>query len=249
MPKSDSYTNSENNEEDLMIASFNPLDRVIENPKYPLARIYRKSFWTGISDTFDVLVGNHYPAHDHSVYEQEKTHLGVLDILLFPLFAQWLMRIAYPELKGQKPIDEEFNSNVKNEFDKDNTKEYKYPDTMPMPIRILAGAIAYLLEVPRILLGSLLTLVLIPIVAFVHAALFYKSHSLKNEAKNLQINSSLYSSSFSYKTTIREFLRVTNYENFHKSYDEDPGEIVAASDAKKFTIDLNGKQERIVHPF
>ncbi len=43
-----------------MIDSLNPLDRVIEHPEYPMARIYREGFWTGVADTFHVLMGNHY---------------------------------------------------------------------------------------------------------------------------------------------------------------------------------------------
>ena len=66
--------------------SFNPLRIVIENPQYPLARIYRESFWTGLSDTYNVLLG-----HDE---EGKWLHPGVLDVLGYPLLARFLLANA-----------------------------------------------------------------------------------------------------------------------------------------------------------
>ncbi|MCE3237850.1 MAG: hypothetical protein K0R24_831 [Gammaproteobacteria bacterium] len=72
-----------------MIDSLTPWDPVIEHPEYPLARIYRESFWTGIKDTFNVLVGNH-----HDIGWSGKSRKGVLDLLIFPVIGRRLMRFT-----------------------------------------------------------------------------------------------------------------------------------------------------------
>jgi hypothetical protein len=69
-----------------MIDSLNPLEEVIEHSQYPMARIYRESLWTGIKDTFNVLVGNH-----HDMERRGKSRKGVLDLLIFPVIGRRLM--------------------------------------------------------------------------------------------------------------------------------------------------------------
>ncbi|MCE3237852.1 MAG: hypothetical protein K0R24_833 [Gammaproteobacteria bacterium] len=73
-----------------MIDSLDPLDRVIEHPKYRLARIYRDDIWTGIIDTYHVLLGNHY-----DLYLTGGGRKGVLDLLIFPVISRRLIGFAY----------------------------------------------------------------------------------------------------------------------------------------------------------
>lgn len=158
--------------EESMNDSLNPFDSILENPEYPLARIYRESFWTSIGDTYDVIVGNHYRG---SMYKPEPTHLGFLDILIFPLIAQWLMKIAFPEKKAIKEIPDKQKDEVLS--------------SIPLPIRILAGGLAGLLEGLRGTVGILLTLAVLPIVTLVHIFMSFKANSLKEQVKNLKVES------------------------------------------------------------
>ncbi|MBA2648448.1 MAG: hypothetical protein H0U75_02410 [Legionella sp.] len=63
--------------------SINPFDEIIEHSEYPLARIYRQEFFDGIIDTYDVFMGEHY--------NLKKGRKGILDLLIFPLFARLLI--------------------------------------------------------------------------------------------------------------------------------------------------------------
>jgi hypothetical protein len=171
--------------ESSMNDSLNPFDIINENPKYPLARLYRRSVLTGIADTYEILVGNHYRDT-----RSEETHCGFLDMLIFPLLSQWLMRIAFPDLTLIKEAPKEWKKTEVLGKTAKGTSVHTYneiPGTMPLPIRILAGTFAFLLEVPRGFLGIALTLVLSPVVAVVHAALFFKANQLKNEVNQLQV--------------------------------------------------------------
>lgn len=134
-----------------MVDSLNPFDAVVENKQYPLARIYRTSILTGISDTYDVIVGDHY---DNELRGSGRK--GLLDFLIFPLVGRWLMGIS---------------NNPNNN----------------LALRIVTGIPAYLLEVPRFILGAALTIPAIPIVALVHAITAYKSYKLKQAAEKLPI--------------------------------------------------------------
>lgn len=134
-----------------MIDSLNPFDAIVENREYPLARIYRTSLWTGISDTYDVIVGDHY---DNGLRGTGRK--GLLDLLIFPLVGRWLMGIS---------------NNPNNN----------------LALRIIAGIPAYLLEIPRFILGTALTIPAIPFVALVHAVTAYKSYKLKQAAEKLPI--------------------------------------------------------------
>ncbi len=73
-----------------MIDFLNPLGRVIEHSEYPMARIYRKSLWTGIKDTYHVLMGNHY-----DLFLTGNGRKGVLDLLIFPVISRRLIGFAY----------------------------------------------------------------------------------------------------------------------------------------------------------
>jgi hypothetical protein len=175
----------ESNREVDMNDSRNPFDRVIENPEYPFARIYRESFWQGIADAYDVIVGNHY----RTSYGED-THTGVLDILVFPLLSQQLMKVAFPTLKykGEPPKEYEKTINVgKTKNGSSGYVTHEIPGTAPMPVRIVAGFFACVLEAPRAILGGLLTLCSLPIVATVHAVSSYKANKLRNEAKDLKV--------------------------------------------------------------
>lgn len=169
--KTDTYLQESMND------SWNPFDRIIENPEYPLARIYRRSFWSSIADTFDVIVGNHY-----RYGEDQKTHAGFLDLLIFPLLSQWLMQIARPRYKLIKQAPREWEKIVNGYV------IIEIPGTMPLPICILAGTCAYILEGIRGILGVALTLLVLPIVAFVQTLTLYKANTLKNSAKKVEIN-------------------------------------------------------------
>lgn len=173
--------------QESMNDSWNPFDRIIENPDYPLARIYRRSFWANIGDTYDVIVGNHY--RDRSHVGDPKTHAGFLDLLIFPLLSQWLMQIAFPEYTLIKQSPDEWNRT--KWFDEKKTSGEvvtDIPGTMPLPIRILAGIFAYLLEGIRGILGAALTLLVLPIVAFVQAVTWYKASTLKALAEGLEVH-------------------------------------------------------------
>jgi len=135
-----------------IIDSLNPFDAFIENPAHPIARIYRESFWTGISDTFDVLMGNHFD------YEKKGGRIGVLDILIFPLISRRL--IAYSDdLINRYPL-----------------------------VSGLLGFLGKILQIPRIVLGGLLTFILSPIVALVHLFTSCKAKQLKNDVQDLSIS-------------------------------------------------------------
>jgi len=75
---------------DEMIDSLNPLDAVIENPDYPMARIYREDVWTGITDTFHVIMGNHFDLN-----KTGNGRVGILDIFIIPLIGRRLIALAY----------------------------------------------------------------------------------------------------------------------------------------------------------
>jgi hypothetical protein len=132
----------------LVADSLNPFDSIIENPRYPLARIYRKNVFSGIADTFKVLVGSHYKGH---------RYVGVLDycLLLTPLIGKSMINYA---------------RDSENFF----------------VLRGFAGFFGAILEMPRLFIGSLLTISLIPIVVAVHSIAFYKANKLKNAAGKLK---------------------------------------------------------------
>jgi hypothetical protein len=132
-----------------MMDSLNPFDDFLENPEYPLARIYREKPWIGLIDTYEILVGEHYDGP-----ETKNGRVGVLDILLFPLLGRRLVAMAY------------------------NTH-------YPLPLRVVVGAIGYLLELPRHGLAILATLCLSPIVAAVHAVTAIKAYFLRHQAEQL----------------------------------------------------------------
>lgn len=66
--------------------SLNPFDDIIEDPAYPMARIYREDFWTALSDTYNVLVGKHFDIHLTGWGRK-----GILDVLIFPIIGRHLI--------------------------------------------------------------------------------------------------------------------------------------------------------------
>lgn len=134
-----------------MIDSLNPLDRFIESSNYPMARLYRTSFWNGVADTFHILVGNHF---DEALSGSGRK--GVLDILVFPTIGRRLLGyVANPDGNGL--------------------------------LRIISGLFGILLEIPRVILGILLTAVLTPIVGLVHLFSYFRAKKLKHQVNNLKI--------------------------------------------------------------
>lgn len=228
----------QSNREADMNDSLNPFDRITENPKYPFARIYRESFWQGIADTYDVIVGNHY----RTSYYDEDTHVGVLDILIFPLLSQQLMKVAFPTLKYKGEPPKEYESRSSSGY-----VSYEIPGTAPMPIRIIAGAAACILEIPRAILGGLLTLFCLPIVATVHAITAYKANKLKSEVKNLKVAESnkSYTNPSSTKT-LGDLLRndITKSSGKVVSLYDNLTDISADAKENTYTIDKNGKFDR-----
>jgi len=61
-----------------IIDSLNPFEGIIESSAYPLARIYRTTFWVGIKDTYKIIVGAPYKK-------------GMLDFLIVPALARRLV--------------------------------------------------------------------------------------------------------------------------------------------------------------
>ena len=70
-----------------IIDSLNPFDAVIEDPDHPMARILRNGVFTGIKDTYEVLVGDHYGPYP-------KGRKGVLDLLVLPVIARHLINYS-----------------------------------------------------------------------------------------------------------------------------------------------------------
>lgn len=75
-----------------MIDSLNPFDVIIEDPEYPLAKIYRESAWTGIMDVWEILMGDHY-----DLYLTGHGRKGVLDLLIFPVIGRRLVGYSFEQ--------------------------------------------------------------------------------------------------------------------------------------------------------
>jgi hypothetical protein len=132
-----------------IIDEINPLKEVIEHPDYPLARIYRTSFWRGIKDTYDVLMGEHYSF---------KGRKGVLDLLIFPLISR--ICLSYSLLL----LGDFFNNDTRGVI-------FKALEVVPCFVLIAIGV---------------LTLILTPIVAVVHAVTYPQSKRYKEEIQKLE---------------------------------------------------------------
>lgn len=145
-----------------LLDEINPLKKVIEHPDYPLARIYRTSFFKGIKDTFSVLVGKHYYS--------DKGRKGVLDLLIFPLIA----RIGVCCANGL--LYDVINNNR---------------DIVLQSLQVVAFVVLLAISLPllagRFVLGAALTLILIPVIAIVHAVTYPQSMRYQKEIQKLEI--------------------------------------------------------------
>jgi len=174
--------------------SFNPLEQVIENSQYPLARIYRGGLKTGITDTFHVLMGRHLPTDYVILFllsyrggnlamrlstvsrmmAEFDTTFDTLDTIIgeprVDLSRIGVLDLLVFPLVSRKLIELAFS--MKTLF----------------PLNILMGGIGLLLEIPRVALAATLTVALSPIVMFVHLLAFPYAQYLKSQALNLQVN-------------------------------------------------------------
>jgi hypothetical protein len=148
-----------------MMDSINPMVKVIEDPDYPLARIYRDSVFQGIIDTFDVLVGNHYDFDNDG-----KGRKGVLDVLILPLISRRIFGefIALLAWNPEEP---------KMTFSKGLL-------LLGLEIAVIPAAV---IEIARIALGIALTALLTPVVIGGHCVTYFKAHALKNKIQELQV--------------------------------------------------------------
>lgn len=147
-----------------IIDEINPLKAVIEHPRFPLARIYRTSFWRGIADTYNVLVGLHY----HPMLNGRK---GVLDLFIFPLIGRICLSYALFLLADIVNHGEEKISLV-------------IPEFLGFLVLIAIGAP---LALARNFLGIVLTLVLTPVVAIVHGITHTKSKQYREDIEKLEV--------------------------------------------------------------
>lgn len=204
--------------EKSMNDSINPFDTILENPKYPLARIYRKSFWAGIGDTYDVLAGNHFRNTPG-----ERTHWGILDLLIFPLVSQWLWRIACPSLQLT-----DYPSRTNDTL----------PGTLPLFFRVVAGIAGVLLETVRTILAISLTILFLPFIALVHVFTASKAKELRNSALNVNI------SLINRNNEKQEILTsLDNLLNSRISSRLGLDDIITTSEKNKYMLDPMGKCE------
>lgn len=133
------------------------------NSYFPIIRfskVLKNTLLEGVSDTFQILLGNHGLATKLTGREFHPNELkyGVLDILLFPLLAKQLFAFGLPI----KPLgyDEDVCA---YRYSKDRDKAHLY-----QPLRHVATAIAFGLSCIRLGAAALATLLLVPVIMTVH---------------------------------------------------------------------------------
>lgn len=153
-----------------MVDDIDPLQvlREEENAGTILNRIMQTEFFSGLVDTYNVLVGRHF---DFDVIG--KGRKGVLDILLFPLLSRWLIGYAAGRLFGT---------------DKEGP-EHK-PSAKDIGLAFVAGIPGILLEIPRHVLGVFFTIALSPVVLLVHFVSAFFSCICVEENEMMQTESS-----------------------------------------------------------
>jgi hypothetical protein len=149
----------------LKKSGINPMVKVIENPKYPLARVYRDSVFQGIVDTFDVLMGNHFDFDNNGSGRK-----GVLDILILPLISRKIF-FEFISTMAWNPAEPKMTFKKGLRF-------------FGLEIAAIPAAI---IEVSRTVLGLALTLAITPVVVGVHSIAYFKARTLKNKIQELQV--------------------------------------------------------------
>jgi hypothetical protein len=149
-----------------MMDSLNPFRKIIENPRYPLARLYRTTtVHQGLRDTFDLLIGNHYDLHITG-----KGRVGILDIFLLPLISR---KIIYNLTDSVKNMAINFNN---------GDAESSIFNDVIMALRATTWFVlaipAVAIETARFLVAATITAFLSPIVLAVYAFTFFKSQKL-----------------------------------------------------------------------
>jgi hypothetical protein len=151
-----------------MLDSLNPLSQVIENPEYPLARIYRGSVWRGLYDAYNVIAGNHY-----DTLSKGHGRKGVLDILIFPVLVR---RLAYYTMAAVMRVNEQPVGLI------EKILFLFYIFALCIPAGLLA-----LLETTRVLLAATLTAVVSPLVLVTHALAYFKGRRLLKEVMEVKV--------------------------------------------------------------
>lgn len=133
------------------------------NSYFPIIRfskVLKNTLLEGVSDTFQILLGNHGLATKltGSEFHPNELKYGVLDILIFPLLAKQLFAFGLPI----KPLGYE-ESVCAYRYSKDHDKAHLYK-----PLRHVATAIAFGLSCIRLGAAALATLLLVPVIMNVH---------------------------------------------------------------------------------
>jgi hypothetical protein len=148
-----SYSSYKRNIVDVL----NPFDLLIEDSSYPLARIYRKGFWQGIADTYNILIGKHY-----DVNLSGHGRKGLLDVLIFPVIARRLSYMSYAY---------------------DDSRPFNKGSLL---WRIPLGVVGGILEIARGALAVGLTLACSPLVAIVQGVAYFKAKKLRENIANIR---------------------------------------------------------------
>ena len=131
--------------------SFSPFDALIEDPAYPMAKIYREGI--RMVDIYNFLVGDHYDSKNTG-----RGYWGILDYALLGL-----------PLIGRRLVGLRLNV-------RETTKV-----TIPL------FCTGLLLELPRIILGGILTLAsVLPVKALVNGLTYSKASKLKEKLGNIK---------------------------------------------------------------
>lgn len=138
-----------------IIDYLNPFSILTQNGESMTDRMLHGGFWGGIEDTFDILVGNHF----YSIQGSK----GLLYYpLIFPIIARHLCSYARNE-----------------------TTTNRFTLVGEIILKFISGILGCILQIPRIFIGTVLTIAAIPFIAIAHLILKSTKNKLQKKVEQL----------------------------------------------------------------
>ena len=173
------------------------------NSWYPwirLNKVIKNNFFEGLSDTFEIMYGDYgiLEKLDGAELDPNKLKHGLIDITLIPQLSNFLINYGAPT----KPCS---NNPFRYVVDKERLNEATL-------LRNISSAIGFGLQFLRFAMAAATTVMVLPIVAFVHVLKF--PYAYYYQSSLLQLEGVIYNAGnnkpISKKTTLAEFISTTN---------------------------------------